>query len=594
MSMIGLRFTPPDESYDGFKFRMARTLALVFGFFTAVFFIKHVLVFQTDHTVGLLPEPFWIIWNYLLAYYSRTLAGALEGVSILASFGAVFWLNLPKQYFAGRYRDYGKERATAEAKSLTLFLILMALTFVLLSVPFLTLHFPGWLSLLMKYGPVAAGILQYLAIMPEIKGIERAPAIDRLDWDMRSFDSTHRSTPNQALEKELKACSSLLSSSDPDAGRRFLTQGSTTVTWSGMAALFRNLETFLGVSAESITLHDGASQALEFALGELLDARGAQPTVILTTDAEHRSVRAALEQRLQSIYRFRLETVALQSLLWTNVSASEIVSTLVKVCLEKKADIAVLSHVFPDTGIVLDLKELIDAARQQDLSTVFAIDGSQAVGNIMVNDDAFLRSAYYAFHGHGWLLGSPSIGILVRNGWLLRVACGVPEAAPTPRPFSSIRQADGHDMPPAPGGFSSSFALNYVLKQEWLAVGVENATGHTKKLASLFRDEMHKLGIRTIGISRESSALVITDIPQLEAMYHALELKRLDCRIVTAALDNGQRASGIRFCFHHYHSDEDVRDLAELIGSINGEANRSMPDQNAEPRVVERSLKQSA
>jgi selenocysteine lyase/cysteine desulfurase len=105
---------------------------------------------------------------------------------------------------------------------------------------------------------------------------------------------------------------------------------------------------------------------------------------------------------------------------------------------------------------------------------------------------------------------------------------------------------------------------------------------------------MHKRGIRTIGISRESSALVITDIPQLEAMYHALELKRLDCRIVTAALDNGQRASGIRFCFHHYHSDEDVRDLAELIGSINGEANRSIPDQNAEPRVVERSFKQSA
>ena len=179
MSRIGLRFTPPDESYDGFKFRIARTLALVFGFFTAVFFIKHVLVFHPDHTVGLLPEPFRVIWNYLLAYYSRTLAGALEGVSILAGFGAVFWLNLPKQYFAGRYRDYGKERATAEAKSLTLFLILMALSFVLLSVPFLTLHFPGWLSLLMKYGPVAAGILQYLAIMPEIKDIERAPAIDR-------------------------------------------------------------------------------------------------------------------------------------------------------------------------------------------------------------------------------------------------------------------------------------------------------------------------------------------------------------------------------------------------------------------------------
>jgi selenocysteine lyase/cysteine desulfurase len=576
MSSIGLRFTPPDESYDGFKFRIALTLASVFGFFTTLFFVKHVLVFH-DYTVSLLPEPFRVIWNYLLAYYWRTLAGALEMLMIFASFGAVFWLNLPKQYFAGRYRDYGKERATAEAKSLTLFLVSIALVLVLLSVPFLTLHFPVWLSLLMKYGPVAAGLLQYLSIMPDTKGIERTPAIDKLDWDIRSFDSTHRSTPNQAVEKELRACSSLVSATDPEASRRFLTQGSATVTWSGMGALFRNLETFLGVNAESITLHDSASRALEFALGELLDARGARPAVVLTSDAEHRSIRAMLEDRLQPIYRFGLETVALQGLLWNGRPANEIVSTLVRVCLEKKPDIVVLSHVFPDTGIVLDLKELVDAARKNDLSTVFAIDGSQAIGNIMVGDEAFFRSAYYAFDGHDWLLGTPSIGMLVRNDWLLRVGGGVPQAASVPRPFSSIRQSDGSEMPGSFDGFSSSFALNYVVQQEWLAVGVEDATKHTKKLAGLFREEMHKRSIRTIGISAVSSAVVIADVPQIEAMYHAPELKRLDCRMVTAVLDNGQQASGIRFCFHHYHSDEDVRNLAEVIGKIDAEADRGVP-----------------
>jgi selenocysteine lyase/cysteine desulfurase len=328
-------------------------------------------------------------------------------------------------------------------------------------------------------------------------------------------------------------------------------------------------------------------------LGELLDARGTQPTLVFTTDAEHRSIGDVLE-RLRLIYGFKLETVAIQSLLWANVSSSEIVSTLLKVCLEKKPDIAVLSHVFPDTGIVLDVKELIDRARKENLRTLFAIDGSQAVGNIVVSHDAFFRSAYYAFHGHGWLLGSPSVGILVRNDWLLRVAGRVPQAAPISRPFSSMRQAGGQDMPPAFDGLSPSFALNYVLKQEWLAVGIDNATRHTKKLASLFRDEMHKRDIRTIGISRESSALVITDIPQLAAMYNALESKQLDCRIVTANLDNGQRASGIRFCFHHYQSDEDVLDLAEFIGSINVDALPGIPDQSAERQAVERSLKQSA
>jgi selenocysteine lyase/cysteine desulfurase len=593
MSIIARRFTPPDESYDGFKFRLARTLAMVFGFFVAVFFVKHVLIFHSVRAVSVLPEPFRVITDYLLEYYWRTLGGAIEMVSILVGFAAVFWLNLPKQYFAGRYANYGKERATAEAKSLTLCLVLMALVLVFAAVPFLSLHFPGWLSFLMKYGPVAAGVLQYLAIMPDTRDIERISAIDKLAWDPRSFDSTKRSTPNPSLERELKECSDLLASSDAEAGRRFLTQGSTTVIWSGMAALFRNLENLLGVSAECATLHTDAASALEFALGEVLDARGAQPTVILTSDAEHRSVRAALEKRLQPLYRFRLEICPVQSLLWTNASGQEIVDTLVNACLEKKADVAVLSHVFPDTGVVLDIKELIDAARKQGLRTLFAIDGSQAVGNIMVGDDAFSRSAYYAFHGHGWLLGSPSIGILVRNDWLLRVAGGVPQAVSVPRPFASLRQAGGSDMPPALDGFSPSFALNYVVQQEWLVVGVENATRHSKILAGLFRDEMHRRGVRTIGMSRDSSIVVIADVPQPEAMYHELELKRLDCRMVEATLQSGQRTWGIRFCFHHYHSDEDVRDLAELIGDLNAEAVGAQ-DRGAEPPVAERSFKQSA
>jgi selenocysteine lyase/cysteine desulfurase len=457
-------------------------------------------------------------------------------------------LNLPKQYFAGRYRDYGKERASAEAKSLTLLLTLMALSLVFLSVPFLSLHFPRWLSWLIKYGPISAGVLQYLSILPEMKEIERVPSIDKLDWDMRSFDATRRSTPNKAVAKELKACSNLMSPAYPDAARRFLTQGSTTVTWSGVDALFRNLEIVLGVSVESMTLYESASQAIEFALGELLDARGAETTLVLTTDAEHHSLRSVLEDRLRPIYRFRLEILPVQSLLWNNASPKDIVSTVLNGLTEKKPDIAVLSHVFPGTGIVLDLKEVIDAANKENLRTLFVIDGSQAVGNIMVSDDAFVRSAYYAFDGHGWLLGTSSSGILVRNGWLLRVAAGIRQAALTARPFSSFHQVDSQDIPVAYDRFSSWFALNYVLKHEWLAVGVEKATKHTKGLACLFRDEMHKRDVRTIGISAASSAVVITDIPQTEALYRALELKRLECRIVSAGVANGEPALGIRFC----------------------------------------------
>ena len=190
-------------------------------------------------------------------------------------------------------------------------------------------------------------------------------------------------------------------------------------------------------------------------------------------------------------------------------------------------------------------------------------------------------------------MGSPSLGVLIRNSWLLRIAAGLRQAAPTTRPFSSIRQADGQNLIPRPEALSSAFALNYVLKQEWLAVGVENAVAHTQKLAGLFRDEMQRRGIHTLGLSRESSVVVITGIPQLDAVYHALELKRLDSRKVAALLDNGQEISGIRFCFHHFHGDDDVRDLAELIGNTNAEADRPTAEGGLEP-PVQRSLRQSA
>ncbi|MBV9301625.1 MAG: aminotransferase class V-fold PLP-dependent enzyme [Acidobacteriaceae bacterium] len=594
MSLIALRFTPPDESYEGFKFRIARLLCIVFGFFTLLFFSKHVLVYHAHHQLGLLPEPFRVIWAYLLAYYWRTSGGLLEMLLILAGFAAAFWLNLPKQYFADRYRDYGKERASPEARSLTLLLTLMALVLVLLSVPFLTLHFPVWVSFLVKYGPLVIGVLQYLSILPEISDEERAPAINKLDWDPRVFDTPYRSTLSHSLGKELTACSNLMSPSNPQSARRFLTQGSTTVTWSGAQAFLGNLEAFLGVSAESMTLHEDASHAMEFAVGALLDARGAQATVVLTTDAEHGPIRQTIKDRLQHIYRFQLETVPVQNAIWNNVSPSEIVSVLVKACIEKKPDIAVLSQVFSDTGIVLDLKELIDKVRAENLRTLFVIDGSQAVGNILVEDDIFVRSAYYVFDGDGWLLGRPSVGVLVRNAWLLRITGEVEQPTSAMLPVCSLHHEDLQDTPPTYRDFFPWFALNYVLKHEWLPVGAEKATKHTNNLATLFRDEVHKRDVRTIGIWGESSVVVISGIPQTEAVYHALESKHVECRLVSADVDKA-KVQGIRFCFHHYHSDDDVRDLAELIGDlISLQAYRHTPDLPNEPPVPERYFRQSA
>ena len=103
-------------------------------------------------------------------------------------------------------------------------------------------------------------------------------------------------------------------------------------------------------NAESITLHEDASNGIEFAIGEILDARGANPAVVLTTDAEHKSLRCVVEEHLKPIYQFNSEIVPIQNLLWNNAPSREIVANLIKACVDKKPDIFVLSHVFPDSG----------------------------------------------------------------------------------------------------------------------------------------------------------------------------------------------------------------------------------------------------
>lgn len=80
----------------------------------------------------------------------------------------------------------------------------------------------------------------------------------------------------------------------------------------------------------------------------------------------------------------------------------------------------------------------------------------------------------------------------------------------------------------------------------------------------------------------------------MEVLYRELELKRLECRIVTAEVGNGEPKSGIRFCFHHYHSDDDVRDLAEFIGDFRAKGDGATPDHNSEPIVIQHPFEQSA
>jgi selenocysteine lyase/cysteine desulfurase len=576
MSWQLLDFTPPRESYDGFKFSVARTLCLIFGLLSVVFIIEHCLRYTNfSEALTPLPDSWTILYHYVAGYYFKTGTGALELLVILAAFAATFWLNIPKQYFVTQYRDYGKHEATPEAKSLTAFLTICALGCTIFAVPLLSLHFPTAISYLVKLGAPVLGILRYLALLPIEADRVRIPATANLAWDRRNFDSAYRAPKTRDAEREITDCRAHLEAcQDAAAAVDFLRHGSPKVTWSGIDVLFENLERCLQIPPAYLSLHDRASDAVAFAISEACESRQGQGTVLLTTDAGHPAQLRRLKNELQPFHGFRLEAAPVQARLWASVPQQEISSAVAKACIEKHADIVLASHVFPGFGSVLDLKQVVEEVRRSGANPVFIIDGSQAIGNIAVGDDVFTRVPYYVFTSHSCLLAPPSLGVMIRNEWLLAQAHKI-TAAPKFQNAFAVYRSNGEEVHvPSFEKFEPYFGLNYVLKHEWLALGMDKITTHNAALAALFRRELAQQEVRIIGGSNSGAIALVTADEHIPTLHACFEERNLRAKMVSWPTGEGLDLQGLRFCFHNYHNDEDVRRLADTIGQLVTQVNR--------------------
>ncbi len=84
--------------------------------------------------------------------------------------------------------------------------------------------------------------------------------------------------------------------------------------------------------------------------------------------------------------------------------------------ITRKTKLIFISHVTCTTGQLFPVKEIGELARAKKLW--FALDGAQAVGNILV-DVADLGVDFYAFSGHKWVLGPKRTGIFYLREELL-------------------------------------------------------------------------------------------------------------------------------------------------------------------------------
>ena len=87
-----------------------------------------------------------------------------------------------------------------------------------------------------------------------------------------------------------------------------------------------------------------------------------------------------------------------------------------KAVLLTQPDVVFLSHVARASGYVAPLS-LLRWIRDWRPETIVVLDGSQAAGNVHINDELvrFHLASMYFFSGHKWLGGKPTLGVLVAD-----------------------------------------------------------------------------------------------------------------------------------------------------------------------------------
>lgn len=228
-------------------------------------------------------------------------------------------------------------------------------------------------------------------------------------------------TSNSVLEAEISFMK-MFSENPADGNRFFLGEpflhpdmkpGSVSAAWNGMQGLRAAFSQEISADPENVFFTDNTTHALEYALEEVKLKPGDN---IVTTDAEYGSLYTVLSK----LYEVRKVQVQIADILPTvNTlnfadNAIEVIATRVN----KRTKAVVLSDVLRSCGVVLPVKDIIRACKEQNPETAVIVDGAQSFGHIPVNVNEYGCDAY-ATCGHKWI-GSPTgVGMLfAKDGFM--------------------------------------------------------------------------------------------------------------------------------------------------------------------------------
>lgn len=316
---------------------------------------------------------------------------------------------------------------------------------------------------------------------------------------------------------------------------------------------------------------------------------GSEPT-LLTTDLEYPGCVAAIDDAWSGpVVMARIS----RSLIGADKSDQVLAEALIRSHNFVKPRVVFVSHVIRTTGQVLSPATLRNL-RELNPRVIIVIDGSQAAGNVVVSKEMLEESDFYIASGHKWLGGSTTSGF----AWVR-----------DPDRWTVADPAQAYAYPNQLGGTGNSTAWASLIGsiedmvQESPRTRLEKIAAHNRALSKVFYGALAPVsskiefitplddgeapsGLLTLGVGPAVGDRLVTALKAADIRFTELDseivqwrspeqnrflLKReagyssiTRAKAETATIPKRARTE-LRFCFHYWHSEEDVLALAATI-----------------------------
>lgn len=343
---------------------------------------------------------------------------------------------------------------------------------------------------------------------------------------------------------------------------------------------------------KSITLFMNTTSAFARILSQIDKDYAGSNATLLTTDLEYPGCVAAIDDSWSG----PVVMARVADRLLTNAGDPDrlLHNALVRAYNFVKPRVVLVSHVMRTTGQAISTKTL-KYFREANPRVVVVLDGSQAIGNVVVTEEVLAEVDFYIASGHKWLCGMTTSGFV----W---------QREPNRWKVADPGQSLAHDL--QLGGAGNAAAWSSLIRsiddmvQEHPKTRLRSIAHDNRALGGLFRAELKAAGadvdfitpyrhsqppsgLVTVGLPRNGEAIVealardgydITVLGYEQVRWRSKVSNRflLECDptfpAITAAEDDtathrNDARTEVRLCFHHWHTEDDVRMLVQTIAA---------------------------